>query len=188
MISLFDLWLPILLSAVSTFLLSSVIHMALKYHNSDFAKLPDEPKVMGALRPFRLPPGEYVFPHCTDNKVRGSQEYLDRLKQGPVAFMTVLPNGDFGMAKSLVQWFGFSVLVGVFAAYIARLTLAPGEQYLTVARVVGATAFMGYGLALLQNSIWYKRSWAATLKSVFDALVYALFTGGVFGWLWPSGM
>ncbi len=48
------------------------------------------------------------------------------------------------------------------------------------------SAFVGYSLALLQNSIWYKRNWAATLRSVFDGLVYAPLTAGTFGWLWPA--
>jgi hypothetical protein len=188
MVSLFALWLPILLSAVATFVISSVIHMVLKYHNSDFAKLPDEEKIMDALRPFQTPPGEYVYPHCTDNKERGSEAFKKRIAAGPVGFVTVLPNAEPGMGASLVQWFIYSVVVGIFAAYVARLSLPAGTEYQLVSRVTGAAAFMGYGLGLLQNSIWYKRSWAATGKSVFDALIYALFTGGVFGWLWPTGM
>jgi hypothetical protein len=54
-----------------------------------------------------------------------------------------------------------------------------------VFRFVGATAFMGYSLGILQNSIWYKRSWSTTLKSAFDGLLYGLFTAGTFGWLGP---
>jgi hypothetical protein len=54
-----------------------------------------------------------------------------------------------------------------------------------VFRLVGTAAFMGYSLALLQHSIWYKRNWGTTLKSVFDGLLYGLLTAGVFGWLWP---
>jgi hypothetical protein len=38
----------------------------------------------------------------------------------------------------------------------------------------------------LHESIWYLRPWPRTLKSVFDGLVYALLTAGMFGWLWPS--
>ncbi|MCH7490780.1 MAG: hypothetical protein IID05_08795, partial [Gemmatimonadetes bacterium] len=49
----------------------------------------------------------------------------------------------------------------------------------------GTVAFAGYGLALLQGSIWFGRKWGATLRSVFDGLVYALVTAGMFGWLWP---
>jgi len=188
MVSLFSLWLPILLSAVATFVISSVIHMALKYHNNDFAKLPDEEKVMDSLRPFQTPPGDYFYPHCNDSKVRGSDEYKQRCAAGPVGFVSIYPNGDFSMGASLVQWFIYSIVVGIFAAYVARLSLPAGTEYQLVSRVTGAAAFMGYGLALLQNSIWYKRSWAATGRSVFDALIYALFTGGIFGWLWPTGM
>jgi hypothetical protein len=41
-------------------------------------------------------------------------------------------------------------------------------------------------MALMQRSIWYKASWSATLKSMFDGLVYAALTAGAFGWLWPA--
>ena len=42
MVSIFSLWLPILLSGVMVFILSSIIHMVLGYHRNDFKGLPDE--------------------------------------------------------------------------------------------------------------------------------------------------
>ena len=63
--------------------------------------------------------------------------------------------------------------------------MGPGTQYLEVFRFAGTTAFAAYSLALAQHSIWYRRNWGATLRSMFDGLVYALLTAGVFGWLWP---
>jgi len=42
MVSLMELWLPIVLSAVAVFAASSIIHMVLGYHNSDYKKLPGE--------------------------------------------------------------------------------------------------------------------------------------------------
>jgi hypothetical protein len=114
-----------------------------------------------------------------------SPEFLEKVRKGPVVLMTVAPGGSMSMGTSLVQWFLYSVLVGVFAAYLAGRALGPGAPYLAVFRVVGTVAFMGYALALFQYSIWYKRNWAATLKSVFDGLVYGLLTAGTFGWLWP---
>jgi hypothetical protein len=53
-------------------------------------------------------------------------------------------------------------------------------------RFAGAAAFGGYALALLQNSIWYKRNWSSTLKYMADGLVYAMLTAGIFTWLWPA--
>jgi hypothetical protein len=186
MVTLLSLWLPILLSAVAVFIVSSVIHMVLGYHNNDFKKLPKEEGIMDALRPFAIPPGEYVMPFASNNKERASAEFVDKMNKGPVAFVNVFPSGQMAMGKQLVLWFVYSIVVSVFAAYIGGRALEPGVQYLSVFRFVGTTAFAGYGLALLQNSIWYGRAWGTTFKSVFDALVYALVTAGIFGSLWPS--
>ena len=50
MTALSALWLPILLSAVFVFMASSLIHMVLPWHKSDYPKLPNEQEVMDALR------------------------------------------------------------------------------------------------------------------------------------------
>jgi hypothetical protein len=99
--------------------------------------------------------------------------------------MTFVPSGLPSIAPSLVLWFLYSILVGIIAAYVAGNALPHGAHYRAVFRFVGCVAFTGYSLALLQHSIWYKRNWGTTLKSVFDGLVYALLTAGTFGWLWP---
>lgn len=186
MVGIFALWLPILLSAVVVFLVSSIIHMLLPYHRSDFAKVPSEDEVMAALRPFDIPPGDYVIPCAGSPDDMKSPEFIEKTTKGPVAFVTVIPNGPPSMGKSLVQWFVYCVLVGAFSAYVAGRALGPEAPYLAVFRFVGTAAFGAYSLALLQNSIWYKRNWSATLKSVFDGLIYATVTAGTFGWMWPG--
>ena len=126
------------------------------------------------------------IPYAADNKERASDEFRAKADEGPVAFMYLLPNGLGNMTSQLMQWFVYAIVVGVFAAYIAGRAVGPGGDYLEVFRFAGCTAFVGYSLALLQNSIWYKKSWSSTLKSVFDGLIYGLVTGGTFGWLWPA--
>jgi hypothetical protein len=185
MVPVLSLWLPILLSAVAVFVLSSLIHMVLGYHANDYVGLPDEPGVLDALRPFNIPPGNYVFPRPKDMKDMGTPEYAARRTRGPVGFLTVMPGGPPSMARELVLWFLYAIVVGIFAAYIAGRALESGAHYLQVFRFVGATAFIGYGLALWQQTIWYKLKWTTTLKSNIDSLIYALFTAGIFGWLWP---
>jgi hypothetical protein len=185
MVTIMSLWLPILLSAVLVFVLSSIIHMVLGYHNSDFAKLPKEDDVMDALRPFSIPPGEYHMPYAGTMKEMGTPEFTEKMNKGPMAFMTVLESGPPKMGVQLVSWFVYSIVIGIFAAYVTSRALGPGADYRSVFRFAGCTAFIGYSAALWQNSIWYKRAWSSTLKSTFDGLVYALFTAGIFGWLWP---
>jgi len=188
MVTIVSLWLPILLSAVFVFIVSSIIHMVLGYHNNDFTSVPNEDAVMDALRPFSIPPGEYAIPRANSMKEMGAPEFIDKMNKGPCAFFTMLENGPPKMGVQLSLWFVYSIVVGIFAAYVATRALAttPNPEYLAVFRFVGTTAFIGYSVVLWQNSIWYKRSWVTTAKSTFDGLIYALLTAGTFGWLWPS--
>lgn len=141
---------------------------------------------MDALRPFNIPPGEYHMPKADSMKQMGEPDFVAKMEAGPMAMMTVVPNGVPKMGGQLGQWFLYSVVVGVFAAYIAGHALGPGAHYLAVFRFVGATAFMCYTVAGWQASIWYKRAWSTTLKNTFDGLLYACLMAGVFGWLWPA--
>ncbi len=186
MVPIMSLWIPILLAAVLVFVASSIIHMLLPYHRTDFGKVPAEDEVMAALREFSIPPGDYVIPCAGSAKEMKTPEFIEKATKGPVAFVTVMPSGMPKMGASLALWFVYSVVVGIFAAYIAGRALGPGAEYLSVFRFAGCTAFVGYALALWQNSIWYKRAWGSTLKSTFDSLIYALLTAGAFGWLWPD--
>ncbi len=185
MISITTLWLPILLSAVIVFIASTIIHMLLPYHRRDFGKLPDEDGVMESLRKHDIPPGDYMIPCGGSPEAMKNPEFLEKLKKGPVAVMTVMKSGDTNMGSSLAQWFLYCVIVSLFAAYIAGRALEPGAHYSAVFRFAGTTAFVGHSLALMHNSIWYKRKWSTTLKSMFDGLIYGMLTGGTFGWLWP---
>ena len=184
MTGLASLWLPILVSAVLVFVASSIIHMVLPWHKSDYPKMASEDKVMDALRPLAIPPGDYMVPRPASRSDLRSPEFVEKMKKGPVMMMTVMP-GAMSMGRNLAQWFVYCVVVGFFAAYVAGRALPPGTNYLQVFRFVGTTAFMGYTLALWPMSIWYRRAWTITIKSTIDGLIYALLTAGTFGWLWP---
>jgi hypothetical protein len=183
MVSLLDLWLPILLSAVLEFLASSVIHMALRWHASDFKKLTAEDAVMDALRPFDLPPGDYAAPLPESMAHMSSPEFKTKQAHGPNFTLTVVAGDSIG--RNLAKWFVYCVVVAVFAAYVAALVVPAGAPYMTVFRIASTVSFVGYTLAVWQGWIWFSRSLSATIRTTIDGLVYALLTGGAFAWLWP---
>jgi hypothetical protein len=185
MVPLMSLWVPIVLASVLVFLASFIVHMVLPFHRGDYEKLPSEDQAMDALRGLGVPPGNYMMPHAGTPKAMKDPAFKEKWERGPVAFMIVFGKGA-SMGKSLVQWFVYTLVVGVFAAYITGRALGPGAEYLDVFRFAGCTAFVGYALALWQNSIWYKIKWSTTIKNTVDGLVYGLLTAGAFGWLWPQ--
>jgi hypothetical protein len=156
----------------------------LPYHRGDYKQLPDEDKVLGTLRTAGVKRGVYMFPYCTHKDMK-SEATIQKQKQGPVGSMTIFPSGPVNMAKYLVLWFIYCVLVSLFAAYLAGHTIMPGVHPRAVLRVTGIAAFLAYGIGQLTNGIWAGQPWSITLKHVFDGLVYSVVTAGTFVWLWP---
>ncbi len=184
MVPLVSLWLPILLSAIIVFVASSIMHTVLPYHQSDYQQIPDEAKVLAALRAAGLKRGYYNFPFCSQKEMK-SPAMIEKYKEGPVGLMTVFPSGPPAMPKFLGMWFAYCLIIGYFVAYLTGRTVAPGAHYLAVFRVAGTAAFLAYGLGQLSNGIWKGQPWGMTIKEVIDGLVYGLLTAGTFGWLWP---
>jgi len=178
------LWLPILLSALFVFVLSGILHMALPWHKKDLKPLPDEEGYRAALKPFPIPPGDYMVPNYQGGNFH-SPEYKKKVEEGPVQIMTVLPNASPSMGCTFVQWFVFLVVISFFTAYVTFHAVPAQAHYLAVFRIAGAVAFLAYAGAQWPQSIWLGKSWTVTVKSTIDGLLYGLVTAGTFAWLWP---
>ncbi len=185
MVSLGELWLPILVSAVLVFIVSAIIHMVLKYHNKDYTRLPNEDAVRAAIRAGSPAPAQYVIPYCPEMKDMEKPENKQKYVEGPVAVVNLMQPGVPRMGKYLTQWFVFVLFVSLFIAYVAAHAIPRGVEYLSVFRIVGAIGFLAYAAGQIQSSIWMGKPWRVTWKDVLDGLVYGLVTGGTFGWLWP---
>jgi hypothetical protein len=180
-----ELWLPILLSVIAVFIVSSVIHMLSPWHKDDYPRLENEEGVLDALRPLAIPPGDYMMPRPRSRAELTAPEFVERVRRGPVLIMTMLPNGPMAMGRSLAGWFVYIVVVVLFAALEAVLTLRRGAHGHDVFHVVALVALAGFTLALWQMHIWYRRSLATTMKATVDGAIYAALAGLAFAWLWP---
>jgi len=186
MVSIPELWLPILVATVLVFVASNIVWMVLPHHKSDARRLPDEPSALDALGKQGLKPGLYRFPWANSMAEMKDPAFVEKLNKGPVALLTVLPSGPFSMGRSLGLWTGYLVVMGIMVAYVTGRVLAPGASYLEVFRVAGAVAFLGYSGAQLPTSIWWGKPLGVAFKEICDGLLYALVTAGAFGWLWPE--
>lgn len=180
------LLLPALVASVLVFIASSLIHMVLQMHKSDYRKLANEDEVRAAIRRGGATPGQYVLPHCGEPKQMGSPEMIKKFEEGPNGVLYVRPTGVVKLGPFLGKWFGYSFIVSLLAGYVARATLAPGAEYLSVFQVVGAAAWLAYAWQAPSDSIWKAKPWSETIRGMFDGLVYAALTAGSFAWLWPK--
>ena len=185
MISLAQLWLPILVAAIAVFAASSVIHMVVKWHNTDYRKLGNEDDVRAVIRAGASGPGQYFIPYCTDPKEMQKPEMLQKFKEGPVGLLVLRPPCTPSMGKPLGFWFLLNLAIAILAGCLACYTLAAGSSFLQIFRVVGIATFLAYAGGTIQQAIWMGKPWVSTGKEVADAFIYAIASAAVFGWLWP---
>lgn len=182
-VALTSLWLPILLSGVVVFIVSSLIWTVVGYHNSDWSELPDENSVSAALK--GTAPGQYHLPYVADNKGKQSEEWQAKFREGPAAMVTVVPHGSLAMGKQLGTWLVYCLAISLMVAYVTSRAVDPGAEYLHVFRIAATVGVLAYAGAAPMGSIWFGHSWGRTVKDLLDGLIYGLATAGIFGWLWP---
>ncbi|HUL94744.1 MAG TPA: hypothetical protein VLT89_01975 [Usitatibacter sp.] len=186
MTSALQLWMPIVLSAVLVFVASSLIHMVFKWHNGDYRSFANEDQVRDALRAAGASPGVYVTPHVTDMKEMGRPEVLKKFVDGPIAVVTLRPNGPPRMGPMLGQWFGFSAVVAALVAYVASKTLPVGAGFFSVCREVGVMTLLAYAGGSVIDGIWWGKPWGSVAKETLDAIIYGTLSALAFAWLWPA--
>ena len=184
MVPIASLWLAIVLSAITVFVVSAAVWMSLPHHKSDFLGLPDEASAATVLRAQNLSPAVYNIPHVKSQNEMAAPEVQARFVDGPVAFLTVLPDGVPRMGKRMVQSFLYYLAVGVMVAYMVTRTMDPGASYLSVFRVAGTVAWLAYSFGQFPDAIWFGKPWSHVWKQAADGLLYALLTAGIFGWQW----
>ena len=186
MVSLVQLWLPIVLSTVFVFVASSILHMVLRFwHAPDCSGFSNEDEVGAALRKGNASAGMYLIPYCQPEAMKEAATQA-KFQQGPVGIIFLRRPGPMSMGAFLGQWAAYCLVVSLLAACLGIHTMGVGTPYKHVFGVVGLGAFMAYALGSVPNAIWWGHPWKSQVKHVIDGAIYAALTAGTFGWLWPQ--
>ena len=181
-----SLLLPIAVAAIAVFILTSVIHMAMPWHKSDYGRVPDDDAVLDALRPLNIPPGDYMVPSPYATGGGRNPEFTANHHRGPNVLMTIRHGETMKMGKYMGQWFLFTLLIAGIAGCVTGSIVKPGGDDHAIFHYASIVTFCSYTLGAWPLSIWYHRKWSTTLKGAFDALIYGVATGLVFAWMWPK--
>jgi hypothetical protein len=158
--------------------------MVFKWHNSDYRPLANEDEVRAALRAGAPAPGPYVIPHCADMKKMAEEPMQQKYREGPVGFITLLPNGAPRMGKALGLWFVLNLLVACACGCLALAYVGRNGDGHDAGHLAGALSFLAYGVGSLQAGIWMGKRWGSVAKDLLDAFIYAFVTAFAFAWLW----
>jgi len=183
MVSVIELWLPILLGAVVVFVASSILWMATPLHTPDMRPAPE--RLEKAVADLGMKQGTYIFPMPADgSKNFKDPAYVERFKNGPWGVITVSGQPNFGL--NLARTFGVYLVTLVFVAYVAGQALPPGAGYFDVFRVAGAAAVLGFTFGGLPGDIFFGKPTRFVITGIIEAAILATLAAGAFAGFWPA--
>ena len=186
MITIMQLWLPVLIAAIAVFVVSSILHMVLRFwHATDMRGFDNESEIAAAIRRGNPTPGMYGIPFGSMSDMN-KPEMREKFSQGPVGMVILRRNGSVNIGASLLQWFLFCLLVAYFCGYLGVATLLAGTPASQVFRVLGTAGIMVFAIGVIPTGIWNGHPWKVVVKAVIDGIIYGLIVGAIFAWLWPK--
>jgi hypothetical protein len=179
--TVYDLWLPILLSGLATHILSTLAWMVLPHHKPEWTKMPAEDDVRDLLVSRNVPAGQYMFPYCATAEEMNSEAF--KQKQSQCTGMLVIWKKPIHMPTAILKTVSFFFIAAFVIGYLASLALPSGTSLPKVIQFVTTAGLLTHCAAHFPHVFWFKRRIAMEL---LDGVVYAFVTGLIFAALWPA--
>lgn len=181
---LVSLWLPILLSAVVVWFVSTILGSPALHHKNDFIALPDEDGFMDDLRKRGIRPGNYLIPDFRSRAAMESEKVKQALEQGPVGHLS-LWRAPITLGDKMIATLVVHIVVSALIAYLAGVALPNPAPFAKVFQVVATAGILAYSFAFIPNCIWHGSYTRTIVFRIVDGILYALITGAIFAWRWP---
>lgn len=172
--TVYELWLPILLGGFAVHVAATLAWTVLPHHKPEWQKLGAEDDLLGWLEAKGVAPGQYLFPHPDG----APEESSDRGCRGRLVLLPTPAN----MGANIGFTLGFFLASTFVIGYLASLGLPRGAAATDVFQFVFTAGFLTHVFAGIPTIIWFRRKCAMDLV---DGLVYAVILGAIFAGLWP---
>lgn len=173
--SVWSLWLPMLLTGLATHVMSTLAWMVLPHHKPEWLKLEQEGELSDWLKEKGVAAGQYLFPY--PEQPEGAKR--EGGCQGTLILWGKPPNMGAAIGCTLAFFFVTAWVIG----YLASLGLGPGAPFLDVFQFVFTAALLAHCFALFPGNFWFPRRVAMDLV---DKVAYAVVTALLFAALWPA--
>lgn len=179
--TVFDLWLPIVLTGVVTHVLSTIAWTVLPHHKPEWRGLEDEAAFQEWLVHHNVGPGQYLFPYPHEMKGPAAEEFRGR--QGKCRGLLAVYEKPVNMGAAILKTLAFFFVTAFVIGYLASLGVPRGAAFLDVFQFVTTAGLLAHCFGKFPHVFWFPERVA---MSLLDGLAYAAATGLVFAWLWPG--
>ena len=180
--TVFDLWLPIVLAGIATHVASTIAWTVLPHHKPEWNKLPAEDELLDLLDEKQVAAEQYLFPYCEDHKEMSSPEFKEKMNTRCRGMLVLWPDPP-NMGKAIGLTLAFFLVAACLIGYLASIAFEPGANRMDVFRLVFMAGLLCHAAGPFPGVFWFRKYFA---MEVLDGVVYALITAGLFAWLWPG--
>jgi len=138
------------------FVWSAIAHMALPIGTMGIRPIPDEEKVIGAMKDGIHDPGFYFFPgrDMTKAATKAEQEsYSARVKQGPTGVLVIHPEGGEELSpRQLATELASNVVAAMLAAFVLTQVRSGYAMRVLLVTLMGIFGFVSISVSYWN---WY---------------------------------
>lgn len=183
MLTVLDLWLPIVLAGIAGFFASFVCWALLPHHRAEWRKVPGEERMLDLVRD-GVPPGQYLFPHAEHADLKDPERKKAYLA-GPHGSLVVWP-GPPNMGRNMAITMGSFLACAFLMAYVLSATIPAGASFARVFQVAATIGVMAHVFGLIPGAVWFGKPARALATEIADGVFYGLAQGTVFAFMWPE--
>ena len=180
--TVWELWLPILLVGLATHIASTIAWTVLPHHKPEWNKLPAEDPLLDFLDQHQVKANQYLFPYAHDNKEMATPEYKEKMEtrcRGMLVLWPTPPNMGKAIGLTLAFFFVAAFVIG----YLASRAIELGARFMDVFQIVFVAGLLCHCAGPFPGVFWFRKYFA---MEVLDGAVYALITALIFAALWPG--
>ncbi|MEO1584668.1 MAG: hypothetical protein AAFR96_08865 [Planctomycetota bacterium] len=174
------LWLPVVVAAAVTMVLSTLAWTALPHHKPDMQQHPEADDFAAQIKDRATPPGVYYFPAYGTPKEPGPH-----MKAGPWGTINIYPSAP-NVGRNIGLTLLALLVIAVFVGYLTGQACSPGADASRVFQIAMTNAVLCHVFGGALNGIWFGKRLRFFITDAIDGLVYSAATGACFALLWPA--
>jgi hypothetical protein len=173
-----------ILGGIVLFIWSAISWMALPWHNATLNRFANEDSVAELLKTSTSERGIYIYPGeadtlgmSPDEQKKAQQATWDKMKMGPIVFMSINPRGSESMGKFMAVGLLTQIIVAFLMTYLLLRTKE--ASFWSKVRFIVLLSFLSGLICYLPQWNWWHFSTPYTLVAFGDLLIGGFLVGMV---------
>ena len=159
-----------LIGGLVAFIWTNISWIALPWHQMTISTFPDEASIAESLQNNVKEEGLYILPWTNEKSMEVMNEYDQKVRNGPFAYMVVYPHGfNLNRPKMTILGLLYSMLIALILTYL--LTKTKDLSYIQKVGFIKLAAIAGALVVVVPDLIWWQFPVSYGVVTIIDTAI-----------------